>query len=221
MKQTLLIVFLGLGLFTLAACGRSDKEAPMSAAENKEVMEQEVKTDNSVVVDGNYQINTAESRLAWHGAKIVGNSHTGTAPLRSGSLQVRAGKLSGGEFIVDLATLKSDEGIEGLENHLKSADFFDVAAYPEAKLVITEVKDGDSAGLYQVMADLTIKGVTAPVSFLAKVQGEGEVLIATTEFKIDRTVWGLKYGSGKFFQDLGDKVISDDIEFNVSLKAQR
>lgn len=220
MKQTLLIVFLGLGLVTLAACGRADKEAPVAPVENKEALEQGTEINNSVVTDGNYQVNTTESQLAWRGFRVVGNSHTGTAPLRSGSLQISEGKLSGGEFVVDLNGLKSDEGIEGLENHLKNADFFDVATYPEAKLVITEVKDGDSVGVYQVTGDLSIKGITAPVSFLATVQGEGQNLLANTEFKIDRTIWNLQYGSGKFFQELGDKIISDDIEFIVSLRAQ-
>ena len=83
------------------------------------------------------------------------------------------------------------------------------------------MKSGDTAGLYQVTGDLTIKGMTAPVSFVAEVRSEEQDLLATAELKIDRTVWGLKYGSGKFFQDLGDKVISDDIEFTVSLRAQR
>ena len=137
MKQTLLIVFLGLGLLALSACGLSNKERSVPIAEKAGAPEQKVAVGDSVMVDGSYQVNVTDSKLAWRGTKIVGNSHTGIAPLRSGSLLINGGHLSGGELIIDLSALKSEENIEALENHLKSADFFEVTAYPEAKLEIT------------------------------------------------------------------------------------
>jgi polyisoprenoid-binding protein YceI len=229
MKQALLIIILGLGVVALSACTLGPKSP---AGENSELngslsMKQEGQEEvvenipPAPLVDGNYQVDVNASILTWRGEKnLIGKAHTGTAPLRSGSLQILNGQLSGGEFIVDLNALKSDEAIEGLETHLKSADFFDVAAYPEAKLVITSVELGDDALSYKVKADLTIKGTTAPVSFSAALSQSANVLMAISEFEIDRTVWGLQYASGKFFQDLGDKVISDEIKFGVNLQAR-
>lgn len=234
MKQTWLVIFLGLGLVALSACTSNwslrpeaqDKEqagmniVPTVSTEVEGEAEN-LETQAAALVDGSYQVDVAASRLTWQAAKIVGSGHTGTAPIKSGVLQVVDGRLVGGEFILDVSALESDEDIEGLEKHLKSADFFDVVTYPEAKLLITSVQADSAAGKYNVTADLTIKGITAPVNFQAEVNQADAQLLAVTAFSIDRTIWGLQYNSGKFFHDLGDKAIKDEIEFGINLRANR
>ncbi len=234
MKKAWLVVFLGLGLVALSACtsnwsmrseGEDKEQAGMNIAPTVST-EVEVEAGNAetqaiALVDGSYQVDVANSKLTWQAAKIVGSGHAGTAPIKSGFLRVAGGSLVGGEFVLDVSALESDEDIDGLEKHLKSADFFDVETYPEAKLVITSVQADGATGKYNVTADLTIKGITAPINFQAELSQTDTQLLAATAFSVDRTIWGLQYNSGKFFQDLGDKAIKDDITFGVSLSANR
>jgi hypothetical protein len=70
-----------------------------------------------------------------------------------------------------------------------------------------------AANVYSVTADLTIKGKTEPVKFELNVAGT----TATAALKVNRTKYDIKYGSGSFFSDLGDKTISDDFDLNVKL----
>ncbi|MEL6590748.1 MAG: YceI family protein [Bacteroidota bacterium] len=68
--------------------------------------------------------------------------------------------------------------------------------------------------------NLTIKGISQEISFPAMVNITDNALTAKASFTIDRTMWNIRYGSGKFFDDLGDKVIYDDIELSLDLNAK-
>jgi polyisoprenoid-binding protein YceI len=212
MKKTFLMVFLGLGLLTLAAC--TGNRQPV---EPNIVPDLEVDVSEESFIDGAYVIDTEASVLTWHGARVIASDHTGLVDIKSGNLEVVDGNLVGGEFIIDLTTITSDQDLDRLVTHLKSADFFDVENHPEARLVINSVTPG--VGAYIIEADLTIKDITAPVTFSADLAQEDESMLADANFIIDRTVWDIRYDSGKFFQDLGDKAIKDDITFGVSLVA--
>ncbi len=159
-------------------------------------------------------VSIENSVINWTGSKLTGK-HTGTLHLSDGSLQFTDGKLTGGAFTIDMTSLASTD-LEGgkadkLLGHLKSDDFFSVATYPTAHLKITEV--GMAEGAYAVTADLTIKGKTAPVSFVANIDPSG----ANADITVDRTVYDVRYGSDKFFDNLGNKAINDNFDLNVSL----
>ncbi len=162
------------------------------------------------------KINVSESTITWKGKKIVGNGHQGTINLKSGHLEMDGNTLTGGEFVVDMTSINVTD-LEGkgkgrLEGHLKSDDFFGVTNYPEAKLVITSATKGDKS--YKVNADLTVKGKTQAVSFNLDM-GNSE---ARAILEFDRSKHDVRYGSGSFFDDLGDKAISDNILLDVLLK---
>lgn len=162
------------------------------------------------------QINTAESVMIWTGKKVLG-SHTGTINFKEGAFEMNGDNITGGTFIVDMGSinvtdLKAGRGKEKLEGHLKSDDFFGVANNPTATLTITNATK--ISGGYQVKANITIKGKTEPVSFDLVMKGN----TATTSLTIDRTKFGVKYGSGSFFDNLGDNTISDDFTLDISLK---
>ena len=166
------------------------------------------------------KVNTEASTITWTGSKVVGKNHTGSITLKSGSLDITKGELKGGSFVIDMASLSntdlSGEWKEKLEGHLKSDDFFGVATFPTASFSITEVKKGDG-GNYSVTGDLTIKGKTESISFPASVKEAGKGYEATATLTFDRSKFDVRYGSGSFFDDLGDNAISDEIALDVKL----
>lgn len=155
-----------------------------------------------------------ESTITWTGKKILG-SHTGTINLTSGYLEMDGDQLVGGVFVVDMTSIKNtdlgDDYKAKLEGHLKSDDFFGVEKYPTATLTIKGARKKGST--YNVMGDLTVKGITEPVNFEI-VMGESA---ARATVVIDRTKYNVKYGSGDFFDDLGDKTISNNFELDVMM----
>lgn len=162
------------------------------------------------------EIKIDNSTVTWKGYKVTG-SHYGTVALKSGHLVFDEGKLTGGEFEVDMTTIVTDD-LEGeykgkLEGHLKSDDFFGVEKFPTSKLVFTKVKS-TGKNSYEVTGDLTVKGKSAPVSFEMSVYGNK----ATANVKIDRTIYDIRYGSTAFFDDLKDKAIYDEFDLVTDLE---
>jgi|688.fasta_scaffold06768_4 polyisoprenoid-binding protein YceI len=159
-------------------------------------------------------IEVSSSTIGWKGSKIT-SAHYGNINFKSGLIIFKNNKVVGGSFEVDMTSLvctdlEPGKGKEKLEKHLKNADFFDVEKFPTAKLVFKKIKGLDK-NLYEITADLTIKGITQPVTFslnVADTKGGGQLVF-------DRTKFDIKYGSGSFFDNLGDKAISNDIELNV------
>ena len=174
-----------------------------------------------------YKIDTNKSDVAWVGKKVTGQ-HNGKIKIASGDLEVKGNVVSGGIITIDMTTisnedLKEKESNDKLLGHLKSADFFNVEKFPTAKFEIGKMTPNTKAvgkNNYNVTGKLTIKGITKDVSFPATVVIAGNSLTANADFKLDRTLWDIKYGSGKFFDGLGDKMIHDDfaIKFEISAK---
>ncbi|HEY9184948.1 MAG TPA: YceI family protein [Salegentibacter sp.] len=162
------------------------------------------------------EVDVKNSEVTWRGEKVTG-FHTGTVELKEAHFIVEDGELKGGEFIMDMKSINvtdlKGENKGKLEGHLKSDDFFGVETYPTAKLVITSAAK-KSDGTYGVVADLTIKEDTHPVTF----DLEWNENSASTDLTIDRSKYNVRYGSGSFFDNLGDKTIYDNFELEVDLK---
>lgn len=165
------------------------------------------------------RVNTENSTVKWKGSKIS-SSHEGTVNILKGNLNIDHGTLVGGQFSIDMQSLAttdmSEEYNKKLDGHLKNEDFFNVSEFPTASITITNAVKGEGNS-YKVVADLTIKGITLPISFAADVNVNGKNFLATAKIKIDRTKWDIKYNSGNYFKDLGDKLILDEIEFDIFL----
>ena len=160
-------------------------------------------------------LNIENSNLKWTGTKITNSSHYGSINFKSGKLNFSDGMIESGEFIVDMSSISVDD-IEGnskarLEKHLRSDDFFSVVAFNESLLEITSsVKDGDGLKVYGV---LNIKGLSSPVEFDMKKNGKNW----TTSLTFDRSKHNVRFGSGSFFDNLGDKLILDEIVLEATL----
>lgn len=168
-------------------------------------------------------VDVEQSSIHWIGKKVTGE-HSGTIKLKEGSLEMKKGLLSGGSFTIDMTSLAVTDLTGGmaekLAGHLSSDDFFSIASHPTASLVITDVKS-EGSDMYNVTADLTIKGITHPVTFTTFVVANDAGISATSKIIVDRTKYDVKYGSGKFFDSLGDKMIYDDFEMNVNILATK
>ncbi|MCL5130360.1 MULTISPECIES: YceI family protein [unclassified Algibacter] len=162
------------------------------------------------------EIKTENSKLVWKGYKVTG-SHEGTIDIQSGSLIFEGDKLTGGNIVINMATIASTD-LEGeykgkLEGHLKSDDFFGVETHSTSTLEFTEVK-ASGKNSYNVIGNLTIKGKTNPVNFAISIYGNK----ATASLKVDRTKYDVKYGSASFFDGLKDKAIYDEFDLVADLE---
>lgn len=165
----------------------------------------------------NKKVDASKSTINWVGKKVTGQ-HEGTINLKEGALVFKGNKLKGGTFTVDMTSIsatdiKAGEGKENLDGHLKADDFFGTDKFPTAMLVFKTI-GAKAKDTYKVTADLTIKGKTNPITFDITVKGD----TATTKLVVDRTKYDIKYNSGNFFQNLGDKTISDNFDLAVTLK---
>jgi len=164
------------------------------------------------------KVNTASSSIAWYAEKVTGK-HNGTVALASGALNVNGNKLVGGNFTIDLKTIKAlditDPGYnQKFITHITSGDFFEVEKFPTASFVITKIAGN------QITGNLTIKGITKSISFPAEIAVKGGKVSAKASITIDRTDYNIQYGSKKFFESIGDKAIMDDFKLVVSLVSE-
>jgi polyisoprenoid-binding protein YceI len=176
-----------------------------------------------------YTVNTEKSVIKWKGEKPTG-THTGTIKLSSGEIMAAGRDIEAGSFTIDMSTI-TDTDLEGeskanLEAHLKGTvegkegDFFNVPKYPVSTFELTGVT-GEN-GKITVSGNLTIKDQTHNIEFPATVSFPGEeIFLKSSTFTIDRTKWGVNFGSKSVFDNLGDKFINDDIELVVELHATK
>ena len=185
---------------------------------NLNTSQSESSNDNSLQAsDASYTINPDQSIIVWTGREVTTSKHFGNIYFASGQFEVKSGLISSGEFVVDMTTIDNqdlpEERRPRLEAHLKSDDFFSVESHPTALLSILS-SESMSEGKWLVSGELTIKTFTHPVEF--------EMLNSNDGWKanlvFDRSKYEVKFRSGTFFENLGDKLIYDDIELAINLK---
>ncbi|HVX52096.1 MAG TPA: YceI family protein [Chitinophagaceae bacterium] len=165
-------------------------------------------------------IDTKESVVTWKGWS-VGGGYIGYVYISKGELMIENGQLAGGTVEVDMNTIDEKTHVEKkLIHHLKSPDFFDVEKFPFSTIVITRAAsiNGETK---KVTGNLTIKGITNPVTFPAKIEVKSGIVNASGKLVIDRTKWDIRYRSGKFYDNLANNTISDSIEFNIKIVAKK
>ena len=167
--------------------------------------------------DASYTINPDQSIIVWTGREVTTSKHFGNIYFASGQFEVKSGLISSGEFVVDMTTIDNQDLPEDrrgrLEAHLKSDDFFSVESYPTALLSILS-SESVAYGKWMVSGELTIKTFTHPVEFEMSNSNDGW----KANLVFDRSKYEVKFRSGSFFENLGDKLIYDDIELAINLK---
>jgi len=179
-----------------------------------------------------YKIDITHSELKWQAFKAVG-SHAGIIPILEGNVFVDGNNITGGKVIIDMKNLQVTD-MEGddklsLESHLKGLeageedDFFNVNKFPTTTYQIlgsTSIS-GDGDATHMVKGELTMRGITNPVNMRVKLDaGAGNAIKVTAPpFTIDRTLWGIKYDSKKFFENLKDDFIYDEVKIELIIGA--
>jgi polyisoprenoid-binding protein YceI len=170
-----------------------------------------------------FKIQKSSSTINWTGKKVLG-LHTGSINIAEGYIEVTDNQLTGGEVQVDMTSIDITD-IEDKKtrkeflDHLLSADFFSVDKFRTAKLVIAGSSKTDN-GKLKVDGTLAIKDISRPISFIATVEIFADYLHSLGEIVIDRTLYNIRYGSGKFIANLGDKLIYDDFILQFKLIGQ-
>ena len=173
-------------------------------------------------LNSNFKVNAAKSSLKWFASKVTGK-HDGQIKLTSGTLNTNGKMVTGGSFEIDMNSITCRD-IEDKETngnfigHMKSADFFDAGNHKTASFEIQKVvpKSGNE---FEVTGKMTIKGISNEISFPATITNTGKEIRAKAKITLDRTKWDIRYGSGKFFEGLGDKIIHDDFVIELDMVA--
>ena len=177
-----------------------------------------------------YVVLPSASTIQWTGYYLFSfGEHTGTVGVVDGALSFDSHDVLTGSTTIDMHTVKDldmpyDDGGKDVGEHLMSKDFFDADRYPQARIDIIKtepITDTRSGGPNtNVTANLTIKGISHPVTFETLLTRTPTELKATGKFKFDRTRWGIEYNSGKIFAEVGDGAISDAVAIEFSLTAK-
>jgi len=172
-----------------------------------------------------YKIDTQKSVIEWTGKKVLG-AHNGEIKLASGAITTESKVPVKGIFVIDMTTISNKDLTDAdykakLLGHLKSEDFFSVDKFPAAQFAATRISDAGNGNL-AVTGNLTIKGITNPISFNATYTITGNTLTAkAANVKVDRTKYNMKFGSKSFFESIGDKAIDDEFILNINIVAAK
>lgn len=207
-----IVVIAALSIFLLSCAKERKKPAEGSNQSNNATI--------PIIREGNYTVNVDSSTIKWTGKEITTDSHYGTLGLKQGAVEVSSAGIVRGNVVVDMNSIQcldmSGRGKTKLEGHLRSDDFFGVQSYPEAALSFTSLS-AETSGEIHFTGDLTIKNITHPITFSGLIHQSGNNYSATINFSFDRTLYDVKYRSGKYFKDLGDKLILDDIDISAKI----
>ena len=161
---------------------------------------------------------SSQSNIRWYGEELTGKTHFGNLSFKEAYINVQDGVITSGNFVVNMTSLTVEDlsggGKVKLTGHLKSDDFFGVEKYPEARLNITQ-KAKVADGVQNMVGELTIKGIKHPVEFTMILRDNNSAIAQLT---FDRSRYNVRFRSGSFFENLGDKLIIDDIKLKAKLQ---
>jgi polyisoprenoid-binding protein YceI len=107
-----------------------------------------------------------------------------------GSGTVGADGSVSGSIVIDASSVDTKK--KKRDDHLRTADFFEVDAHPTITFSLTHAHP-KGAGTVELTGTLTIRGTSRPVTLLAEVNSTNDSAIVSSEFDIDRSEWGLKW----------------------------
>lgn len=219
-------VFFPLALAALIFASSCNDAPKADIANSSEAVDAQPSTDDGIIMS----VDLAKSGIEWVGSKPMGMKNSGNLNIsKAGLVLTPDNQLSGGYFIMDIANInptnQDEEGNEKLKKHLLSDDFFDADNHPQGTFEITSVSPVSSTenleykdANHLITGNLTLKGITKSITFPAKVQQEGNKLVADAEFNIIRTDWNINFNSDA---SIKDKFINKEVNLKVHLEAEK
>lgn len=176
------------------------------------------------LADGTYNLDDIKTVANWEGHKTILTNwiDQGTIKIASGTATVSTSTLTNVSFKFDMNSIVAtangkNSGFDGLAKHLKSEDFFNAAKFPTSTFAADNLQLNLATSAEQtVTGQLTVRGVTKDVTIPVVISNEEGGLVITGKAVVDRTLFGIKFGSDKFFKELGDNVIADN--FSLTFK---
>ena len=171
---------------------------------------------------GDYIMDNDNSSIKWTGRELSTKSHYGSLQMKNGSLTVNTDGTINGIIKIDMTTIDCED-LQGrskasLERHLRSDDFFSVESHPIATLTFKSEGGIGAGNKLAFNGDLEIKGISHPISFESELKSVDPKVSALVDMTFDRSKYNVRFRSGTFFQNLGDKLIYDDIEISVDIR---
>ena len=174
---------------------------------------------------GTYSLLIDDSELSWIGTELSTKTHTGTIDFTDGTIVVDSDNTISGNVKINMSTINVTDlqgrSKEMLERHLRSSDFFEVESFSEAKFSFISKSFDKLSNQISFVGDLTIKDITNPISFNATLLETSPFLKAKAVLSFDRSKYNVRFRSGNFFENLGDKLILDDIDVNIRLVTKK
>ncbi|NNE55548.1 MAG: YceI family protein, partial [Flavobacteriales bacterium] len=171
-----------------------------------------------------YTVDGKRSTIQWTGSKVTGSSHTGYISLSSGTVEVKENKITSAKMTADMTSITNTdldaEYAAKLIGHLQSPDFFNVKEHNQSHFVLKSFTENERGG-NTVTGTLTIKGISNEITFPARVAVKGDQVVIDANLTFDRAKYDVRYGSGSFFDDLGDNMISDEVELTMHIEAAK
>jgi polyisoprenoid-binding protein YceI len=185
-----------------------------AADQTKAVTGEAAQVSPQTVAGTKYQITPQNSKIDFVGSKVTG-SHNGSFQQFTGEIdfagQPEKSRVS---ITIDVDSMTTDT--ERLTKHLKTADFFDVAKYPQATFVSTEIKPGGENGAtHTVTGNLTMHGVTKAITFPATINVTPDTATVDSSFSINRRDFGISFAGAT------NDLIRDDVVLKLNVRATK
>ena len=209
MRLSIVITIL-TGLIFLNGC--SDPSANKSKAVTGEAAP--VASPSAAVHGQKYVITPQNSKIEFVASKVTG-SHNGSFGDFSGAVNYN-GTPEQSHVNITIKSESINTDTPDLTKHLKTADFFDVARYPEATFVSTAIKAGGEGGAsHTVTGNLTMHGVTKSVTFPATINVTPDAATVESTFSINRKDFNLNYPGAP------DNAIRDNVVMTLHVRATK
>lgn len=209
MRKTIVVTILS-GLIFLSAC--SDPAADKSRAVTGEATK--TASPASAAQATRYLITPQNSKIDFVGSKVTG-SHNGSFQDFSGQIDY-TGNVETSHVNITIKTDSLTTDTADLTKHLKTADFFDVAKYPDASFVSTSIKAGGENGAsHTVTGNLKLHGVEKSVTFPATIAVTPDVATVNANFSVNRKDFGINYAGA------ANNLIRDDVVLTLTIRANK
>ena len=165
-----------------------------------------------------WAIDTAHSQIQFAVKHMGISTVRGTFAQFSGTITEEQGVVTGVTVDIDTASVNTNMGQR--DEHLRSGEFFDSGTHPRATFTLTKLdRSGDDV---TASGDLTIRGVTHPVTLKGELAGPAkdpwgnQKVSATLETRISRKEWGLVWNATL---ETGGLLVSDDVKLTIDVQA--